>query len=61
MVGTEKDELSDEEIARRRDAALLRALNTPHKRQAEMKIGRYKAGAGASAEASKKKSHRENR
>jgi hypothetical protein len=34
------DELSDKEIANRRDAALLRALSTPHKRQTEMKVGK---------------------
>ncbi len=34
--------LSDKETARRRDAALLRALSTPHKRQAEMKVGKPK-------------------
>jgi hypothetical protein len=28
------------EIERRRDAALLRALSTPHKRQKEMKVGK---------------------
>jgi hypothetical protein len=32
---------------RRRDAALLRALNTPHKRQSEMKMGKPKAESGA--------------
>jgi hypothetical protein len=32
----------DEEIAARRDAALLRALSTPHKRHSEMKIGKSK-------------------
>jgi hypothetical protein len=31
--------LSQEETELRRDAALLRALSTPHKRQKEMKIG----------------------
>ena len=31
---------SDEEIAKRRDAALLRALSTPHKKQAVMKKGK---------------------
>jgi hypothetical protein len=31
--------LPDEEIKRRSEAALLRALSTPHKRQSEMKIG----------------------
>jgi hypothetical protein len=35
-----KQELPLKEIERRRDAALLRALSTPHKRQAEMKIGK---------------------
>ncbi len=30
---------SDEETVRRRDAALLRALDTPHKRQKDMKAG----------------------
>ena len=30
------------EIEKRRDAALLRALSTPHKRQKEMKVGRKK-------------------
>jgi len=34
------DEFDEEETATRRDAALLRALNTPHKRQSEMKIGK---------------------
>lgn len=47
-VGTEyphhadPTELSEIEIARRRDAALLRALSMPHKRQAEMKVGKPK-------------------
>jgi hypothetical protein len=36
MVDTRDEEGS---IAQRRDAALLRALSTPHKRQKEMKIG----------------------
>lgn len=31
-------ELPAEEVERRRDAALLRALSTPHKRQAETKV-----------------------
>lgn len=35
---------SDEEIGKRRDAALLRALSTPHKKQADMKVGKTKAG-----------------
>jgi hypothetical protein len=39
-----EDELSDEETERRRDAALLRALSTPHKKQSEMKIGKRRRG-----------------
>ncbi len=38
------EEHPDNEVARRRDAALLRALSTPHKKQAEMKIGRPSGG-----------------
>jgi hypothetical protein len=34
------DDYSDQEASDRRDAALLRALSTPHKRQKEMKVGR---------------------
>jgi hypothetical protein len=41
---------SDLEIERRRDAALLRALSTPHKRQKEMKIGRRAPKARESGE-----------
>ena len=37
--------VSDEETALRRDAALLRALSTPHKRQKEMKLGKRKKAA----------------
>jgi hypothetical protein len=33
---------TDEEIARRRDDALLRALSTPPKRHSEMKLGKRK-------------------
>jgi hypothetical protein len=36
---------SDDETARRSEAALLRALSTPHKRQAEMKLGRARRSA----------------
>ncbi|MGO8975709.1 MAG: hypothetical protein ACLQNV_19555 [Steroidobacteraceae bacterium] len=36
------DELSDEETVLRSEAALLRALSTPHKKQSEMKIGKRK-------------------
>lgn len=38
-LGNDKS-FSNEETERRRDSALLRALSTPHKRQAEMKVGR---------------------
>ena len=48
--------LSDKEICRRRDAALLRALSTPHKKQSEMKIG--KAGPKAEPIASPKRGRR---
>jgi len=34
---------TDDEIARRRDAALLKALSTPHKKQSEMKTGQRKS------------------
>ena len=46
----QNEELPGKEIARRRDAALMRALNTPHKRQSEMKIGKpsLKSDVGAS-------------
>ncbi|HEY4846731.1 MAG TPA: hypothetical protein VIH87_02780 [Methylocella sp.] len=37
------DRFNEEETVRRRDAALLRALNTPPKRHSEMKIGKCKA------------------
>ena len=40
---------SDEETARRRDAALLRALSTPPKPHSEMKLGKRKAKARAKA------------
>jgi hypothetical protein len=36
------DRYDDDEITRRAEAALLRALSTPHKRQSEMKIGKRK-------------------
>lgn len=36
---------SDQEIASRRDAALLRALSTPPKLHSEMKLGKGKKGA----------------
>ena len=36
----EEIERDEEKIPQRRDAALLRALSTPHKRQKEMKLGK---------------------
>jgi hypothetical protein len=36
------ESLNEDDVERRRDAALLRALSTPHKRQSEMKLGRAK-------------------
>jgi len=40
-VSVDKDDsYSKEEAERRRDAALLRALSTPHKKQTEMKVGK---------------------
>jgi hypothetical protein len=46
---------SEKEIECRRDAALLRALSTPHKRQKEMKMGRVRAVRPASAEGKTKR------
>ena len=44
-MGTKRleDHYSDEEIARRRDEALLRALSTPPKPHRDMKLGKRKA------------------
>jgi hypothetical protein len=39
---TEQREYGDDETARRRDAALLRALSTPPKPHSEMKLGKSK-------------------
>ena len=36
----DEHELTEEEITFKRDAALLRALSTPHKKQADMKLGK---------------------
>jgi hypothetical protein len=49
------DDLTDEEIARRRDEALLRALSTPPKHHSEMKLGKTKAKADAKASRLKKR------
>jgi len=43
MIERLNDELSHEETVRRAEAALLRALSTPHKRQSEMKLGKPRA------------------
>jgi hypothetical protein len=40
MSRSEDHPYSDEKTVRRRDGALLRALSTPHKRQAELKVGK---------------------
>jgi hypothetical protein len=37
---------SEEETVHRSEAALLRALSTPHKRQAEMKVGKTASSKG---------------
>jgi hypothetical protein len=50
-MGTKRleDQYTDEETARRRDEALLRALSTPPKHHSEMKIGKRKAKASQKA------------
>jgi len=45
------DDLPESEVVKRRDAALLRALSTPHKKQADMKVGRGKKGETDKADA----------
>ena len=47
-------DMNTEEIERRRDRALLRALSTPHKKQSEMKLGKQRSAP--KAKASRKKS-----
>jgi hypothetical protein len=49
-----KDQFTDEEIARRRDDALLRALNTPPKQHKDMKVGKHKAKVSPKASRPKK-------
>jgi hypothetical protein len=39
------DDYSEKETARRRDAGLLRALNTPPKPHSGMKLGKHRAKA----------------
>jgi len=45
---------SDEETARLRAAALLRTLGTPHRRQAEMKVGKPKPESDGEASPKKR-------
>jgi hypothetical protein len=47
-------EFGEAEAARRAEAALLRALSTPHKRQSEMKIGKPKPDSGGEANPKKR-------
>jgi hypothetical protein len=42
MKRVSTEDFDEEETVKRRDAALVRALGTPHKRQAEMKVGKAK-------------------
>jgi hypothetical protein len=49
------DQFTDEEIVRRRDEALLRALSTPHKLHSEMKLGKRKAKASTKASPPRKR------
>jgi hypothetical protein len=57
----EDDSYSDTETDRRRDAALLPALSTPHKRQSEMKIGKAKPESGRGASPIKRGRRRKSR
>jgi hypothetical protein len=50
-----EEEFSEQETARRRDEALLRALSTPPKRHSEMKLGKRKAKASESSNSRPKK------
>ena len=54
MIDPKDEEFSEEETARRRDAALFRALSTPHKRQADMKVGKPKANPVAAPDRARK-------
>jgi len=45
----------ESEIERRRDAALLRALSTPHKRQSDMKLGKRKQESAKDASTKRRK------
>jgi hypothetical protein len=50
----DQNQYSEAETARRAEAALLRALNTPHKKQSEMKIGKRKPKSGQRASLEKR-------
>jgi hypothetical protein len=52
--GSSDSNYSDEETARRRDDALLRALNTPPKQHKDMKVGKHKAKVSPKASRPKK-------
>ncbi len=54
MSRSEDHPYSDEETSRRRDVALLRALSTPHKRQADLKVGKPKPESGGEASPKKR-------
>jgi hypothetical protein len=43
------DQITEDETARRRDEAILRALHTPPKHHSEMKVGKRKAKTSAKA------------
>jgi hypothetical protein len=50
-----RQDYSDEEIARRRDDVIRRMANTPPKPHSEMNIGKRKAKASPKADPSKKR------
>jgi len=43
---------SEDETIRRRDAALLRALSTPHKKQSETRLGKHRKSVSQGQNAS---------
>lgn len=51
-------ELSQDQIIKRRDDAVRRALNTPPKPHSEMKIGKGKSSASAASALSSKKKNK---
>jgi hypothetical protein len=53
-MAKETESLGEEETIRRSEAALLRALSTPHKRQADMKVGKPKGESGEGASPKKR-------